>query len=114
LYVAVIVSSWRVGTEVVTMAMGSETVEPAATLTEAGTVAYEGWLTESVIVAPPAGATSVRVTVFPSISIPPVTVVVDSWTALTKGCAPRGATASRRRLPPDTIILRNCLNKRAT
>jgi hypothetical protein len=71
--VAVMVTAVEDVTEVV-VTVNAALVEPAATVTLAGTVATFVLLLESVTAAPPAGATPLKVTV-PCEDTPPVTLV---------------------------------------
>jgi hypothetical protein len=61
-------------------------LDPAATVTLAGTVAADVLLLESVTAAPPEGAGPLRVTV-PCEETPPTTVVGSSETAESAACA---------------------------
>src|ERR1039457_3090879 len=69
-------------TELVLMVNVGETVAPAATVTEAGTVAA-GLLLVRVTSAPPASAGPLSVTVFATVDAPPVTEAGDNVTAET-------------------------------
>jgi hypothetical protein len=60
-------------TAVVMIVNGAETVDPPATVTDCGTAATEGLELLKVMVAPPAGAADVRVTVFALVGWPPTT-----------------------------------------
>jgi hypothetical protein len=72
-------------TAVVVIVNEGETVPPAATVTEAGTVAL-GSLLESVTTAPSDGAGPLRVKVLSVVDPPPTTDVGDNVTAETLGC----------------------------
>jgi hypothetical protein len=93
--VAVIVTGVFVATAVVVMVNDGDTVAPAATVTEAGTVAL-GSLLESVTTAPPVGAAALRVTVLAVADVPPITEVGDNVTAdtLTGGGVPPPANTT--------------------
>jgi hypothetical protein len=75
-------------TAVVVMAKEGETVAPAATVTDAGTVA-PALLLVSVTTAPPDGAAALSVTV-PLVDVPPTTEDGDKVTA--EIAAPAGVT----------------------
>jgi hypothetical protein len=79
-YVAVIVTGVLAATPVVVMVNAGETVAPAATVTEAGTVAA-ALLLVSVTTVPPADAAPFSVTVFKVVDAPPKTDDGDRVTA---------------------------------
>ena len=68
-------------TELVVMVNAGDTVAPAATVTEAGTVAAAGLPLVSVTTTPPAGAGPLSVTVFAVVDVPPSTDAGDNVTA---------------------------------
>jgi hypothetical protein len=72
----VIVTGVLAATAEVPIVKAGDTVAPAATVTEAGTVAA-GLLLDSVTTAPPVGAGPLRVTVFAVTEIPPRTDTED-------------------------------------
>jgi len=76
-YVAEIVTAVLAATAVVVIVNAGETDAPAATVTEAGTVAA-GLLLVSVTTAPPAGANPLSVTVFKVVGVPPKIVPGDN------------------------------------
>jgi len=86
-YVAEIVTGVAELTELVVMVNAGDTVVPAATVTEAGTVAAAGLLLISVTTAPPAGAGPLSVTVFNVVDVPPSTDVGDRFTAAGLGAS---------------------------
>ena len=71
-------------TELVLMVKAGDTVAPAATVTEAGTVAA-GLLLVSETTAPPAGAGPLRVTVLAVVDVPPRTDDGDKVSAVGLG-----------------------------
>jgi hypothetical protein len=78
--VAEIVTGVLAATAKVLMVNAGDTDAPAAIVTEAGTVAL-GLLLESVTTALPGGAGPLRVTVFATVDVPPVTEAGDNVTA---------------------------------
>ena len=80
-------------TAVVVMVKAGDTVAPAATVTDPGTVAIALLLLVRVTTAPPAGAGLFSVTVFCVAGFPPVTEAGDSVTSDTVGAPPGGFTA---------------------
>jgi hypothetical protein len=79
-YVAEIVTGVLAATAKVVMENAGDTDAPAATVTEAGTIAA-GLLLVRVTTAPPAGAGPLSVTVFKVVDVPPRTDPGDSVTA---------------------------------
>lgn len=76
---AVMVTRVEAPTPVVVIVNGAETVDPPATVTEAGTVATAGLELVRVIAAPPAGAEEVSVTVLATVELPPTTEAGESF-----------------------------------
>ena len=76
---AEIVTEVGAATDVVVIVNTGEAVAPAATVTEAGTVAL-GSLLERATLIPPAGAGPFSVTLFAVVEAPPTTDVGDSVT----------------------------------
>jgi len=97
-YVAEIVTGVLTATAVVVMVNAGDTVAPAATVTEAGTVAAAGLLLVSVITAPPAGAGPFSVTVFAVVDVPPTTDAGDNVT--TDGLGASTVKVPGRLTPP--------------
>jgi hypothetical protein len=94
---AVIVTSVGVPTGVVEMVNGDDTVDPPATVTEAGTAATAGLELVSAIVALTAGAADVSVTVLAVVELPPTiedgeSVNDDSATLVSEKLAERPKT----------------------
>ena len=79
---AEIVTLVCVATAVVVIVKEGETVVPAATVTDGGTLATVGSLLDSVTTAPADGASPFNVTVLPVVDLPPTTVFGDSVTAV--------------------------------
>ena len=77
---ALIVTEVEVATAAVVMVNGGETVEPAATVTEAGTAATVASELVSVIVAPLDGAAEASVTVLAVVELAPIAEVGESVT----------------------------------
>jgi hypothetical protein len=89
----VIVTGVLAATAEVPIVKAGDTVAPAATVTEAGTVAA-GLLLDSVTTAPAAGAAPLSVTVFPVTDVPPWTEAEDKVRADgLGGCTVRVAVA---------------------
>jgi hypothetical protein len=89
LYVAEIVTGVDVATELVLMVNAGDVRVPAATVTDAGTVAAP-LLLDSVTTAPPTGAGPFNITVLVVVEVPPNTDVGFSVTAVgTGGCTVR-------------------------
>jgi hypothetical protein len=84
LYVASIIESVFAATAVVVMVKAGETVDPAGTITDAGTVAC-GSLLLKRIVTPPAGAGPLIRTTLAVVTAPPITVAGDRVSAETAG-----------------------------
>ena len=87
---AEIVTEVGAATAVVVIVNTGEAVTPAATVTEAGTVAL-GSLLDSVTTAPPAGAGLFSVTLFNAVETPPTTDVGDKTGVATNGFTVRFA-----------------------
>lgn len=79
--VAVIITLVVTTTDCVSMVNGCETVEPAATVIEAGTVATDGLALVRATVMPPAGAGALSEMVFCAAGPPPVTMLGARFTA---------------------------------
>ena len=73
---------------------------------EAGTVAIDGWSTDSVTLIPPVGAGLSSVTVLLVVEKPPTTVVGDKVSRLQVSSAAQRAE-DRLRIPVQTVVVTN-------